>query len=133
MLRCYRTPSASRCSTRCEPCSAPTRSRRAATSCRCRTGSIATGSNESDVCVTIGFVDPSTPFSVDGISIGRETGDAPAPVLAPGRALDLPRRGTTFIREMPGPPDAPTLLLLHGWVATGGLNWFQTFDALGEH
>ena len=78
-------------------------------------------------------MDPSTPFSVDGISIGRETGDAPAPVLAPGRALDLPRRGTTFIREMPGPPDAPTLLLLHGWVATGGLNWFQTFDALGEH
>jgi pimeloyl-ACP methyl ester carboxylesterase len=78
-------------------------------------------------------VDPSRPLNVDGIAIGRETGDAPAPVLAPGRALELPRRGTTFIREMPGPPGAPTLLLLHGWVATGGLNWFQTFDALGEH
>ena len=78
-------------------------------------------------------MDPSTSFTVDGIAIGRETGDAPAPVLAPGRALELPRRGTTFIREMPGPPGAPTLLLLHGWVATGGLNWFQTFDALGEH
>src|SRR4051812_24981785 len=34
---------------------------------------------------------------------------------------------------MPGPTGAPTLLLLHGWGATGGLNWFQTFDALGEH
>jgi 3-oxoadipate enol-lactonase len=78
-------------------------------------------------------VDPSIPLNVDGIAIGRETGDAPAPVLAPGRGLELPRRGTTFIREMPGPPGAPTLLLLHGWVATGGLNWFQTFDALGEH
>jgi 3-oxoadipate enol-lactonase len=77
-------------------------------------------------------VDPGTPLDVGGIAIGRETGDAPAPVLAPGRALDLPRRGTTFIREMPGPPGAPTLLLLHGWGATGGLNWFRTFDALGE-
>jgi 3-oxoadipate enol-lactonase len=78
-------------------------------------------------------VDPSTPLTVDGISIAREAGDAPEPVLAPGRSLELPRRGTTFIREMPGPSGAPTLLLLHGWVATGGLNWFHTFDALGEH
>jgi pimeloyl-ACP methyl ester carboxylesterase len=78
-------------------------------------------------------VDPGSPLIVDGIAIGRETADAPEPVLAPGRALDLPRRGTTFIRELPGPSGAPTLLLLHGWVATGGLNWFQTFDTLGEH
>ena len=47
-------------------------------------------------------MDPSTPLTVDGISIGRETGDAPGPQLAPGRHLVLPRRGTTFIREMPG-------------------------------
>lgn len=78
-------------------------------------------------------VDPSSPLIVDGIAIGRETVDAPEPVLAPGRALHLPRRGTTFIRELPGLTGAPTLLLLHGWVATGGLNWFQAFDALGEH
>ena len=78
-------------------------------------------------------MDPRTPLTVDGIAIGRETGDAAAPQLAPGRHLDLPHRGTTFIREMPGPSGAPTLLLLHGWVATAGLNWFQTFDALGEH
>jgi pimeloyl-ACP methyl ester carboxylesterase len=78
-------------------------------------------------------VKPTSPFSVDGIAIGRETGDAPGPQLAPGRPLDLSRRGSTFIREMPGPAGAPTVLLLHGWIATGGLNWFQTFDALGEH
>lgn len=78
-------------------------------------------------------MEPTSPLTVDGIAIGRETGDAPGPELAPGRSLELPRRGTTFIRELPGPADAPTVLLLHGWIATGGLNWFQTFDALGEH
>jgi 3-oxoadipate enol-lactonase len=79
-------------------------------------------------------MDLSTPLSVDGIAIGRETGDAPPPQLAPGRTLELPRRGTTFIRELPGPGgDAPTVLLLHGWTATGGMNWFQTFESLGEH
>ena len=25
------------------------------------------------------------------------------------------------------------MLLLHGWMASGGLNWFRTFDALGKH
>ena len=55
------------------------------------------------------------------------------PPIPYGRRVDLPRRGTTFVREIPGPPGAPTLLLLHGWVATGGLNWFQTFEPLSEH
>lgn len=50
-----------------------------------------------------------------------------------GRTLALAGRGTTFVREVPGPPDAPTLLLLHGWMATADLNWFTCFPALGEH
>ena len=75
---------------------------------------------------------PSSPLTVDGAAIGRVTGDGPGPVFAPGRRLELPRRGTTFVRELPGPPGAPTVLLLHGWVATGGLNWFQAFEPLGE-
>lgn len=37
------------------------------------------------------------------------------------------------MREVTGPPRAPTVLLLHGWMASGGLNWFRTFDALGSH
>lgn len=37
------------------------------------------------------------------------------------------------MREVAGPPDAPTLVLLHGLTASGGLNWFQTFDALSAH
>lgn len=41
----------------------------------------------------------------------------------PGRWLDLGRRGRTWIREEPGPEGAPTLLMLHGLGATGGLNW----------
>ena len=27
----------------------------------------------------------------------------------------------------------PTVLLLHGWFASGGLNWFNAFEPLGEH
>jgi pimeloyl-ACP methyl ester carboxylesterase len=50
-----------------------------------------------------------------------------------GRRVVLKRRGTTFVREVEGPPGAPTVVLLHGWMASGGLNWFRVFDTLGEH
>ncbi len=36
-----------------------------------------------------------------------------------GRRVELPGRGTTFVREVPGPPGAPTVVLLHGLVASG--------------
>ena len=55
-----------------------------------------------------------------------------APPLPPGRAVHLPRRGTTFVRELPGPPGAPVVLLLHGWTATADLNWFTSYEALGR-
>jgi pimeloyl-ACP methyl ester carboxylesterase len=59
---------------------------------------------------------------------------AAGPPLPYGRRIELPGRGITFVREVPGPtPDAPTLLLLHGWIASAGLNWFQAYEALGEH
>jgi 3-oxoadipate enol-lactonase len=54
------------------------------------------------------------------------------PRLPPGRHLDLPGRGRTFIREVDGPPGAPTLLLLHGWTATADLNWFPSYEPLGR-
>ncbi len=51
-----------------------------------------------------------------------------------GRRIELPGRGTTFVRTVAGPsPDAPTVLLLHGWVASSGLNWYQAFGPLSEH
>src|SRR5436190_23144369 len=55
------------------------------------------------------------------------------PPLPMGQRLELPGRGTTFVRRVEGPQGAPTLLLLHGWMASGGLNWFRVFDTLGEH
>src|SRR5436309_15176425 len=55
------------------------------------------------------------------------------PPLPMGQRLHLPGRGTTFVRQVQGPPGAPTLLLLHGWMASGGLNWFCVSDTLGEY
>lgn len=49
-----------------------------------------------------------------------------------GRRLPLPGRGVSFVREVEGPPGAPTVLLLHGWVASGGMNWHQAFRPLSK-
>lgn len=55
------------------------------------------------------------------------------PALPSGRRVDLPGRGTTFVRELAGPsPDAPTVLLLHGWTVTAALNWFRVYEPLAE-
>jgi pimeloyl-ACP methyl ester carboxylesterase len=81
-------------------------------------------------------------------SAGRDvaTGDAPPrnrevlpspdpepPRLPPGRPIDLPGRGRIYFREIPGPENAPVVLLLHGWLASGALNWATAFDTLGQH
>ena len=55
------------------------------------------------------------------------------PLLPLGRRVELPGRWRTFVREVEGPPGAPTLLLLHGWIASAGLNWFQVYETLGRH
>ena len=60
---------------------------------------------------------------------GRDAG----PPLPLGERVRLRGRGTTFVRRVKGPADACTVLLVHGWLASGGLNWFRCFDALGEH
>lgn len=52
------------------------------------------------------------------------------PPIPVGHRIELPGRGTTFARVLDGPEGAPTVLLVHGWLASGGLNWFQTFDSL---
>jgi pimeloyl-ACP methyl ester carboxylesterase len=56
--------------------------------------------------------------------------DAP-PGVPDGRFVELPGRGTTFVREIAGPAGAPTLVLLHGWTASSALNWFPAYEALG--
>src|SRR5690348_2436288 len=54
------------------------------------------------------------------------------PPLPMGRRIELPGRGTTFVRCIEGPPGAPTVVLLHGWIASGGLNWFNAFEPLAQ-
>ncbi len=53
------------------------------------------------------------------------------PGLPPGRAVVLPGRGTTWVRDLPGPTaDAPAVLLLHGWTVTADVNWSTCYRAL---
>ena len=67
---------------------------------------------------------PSAPGIGDG-------GD-PAVALPPGRDVELPGRGTTFVRELAGPPGAPTLMLVHGLTASADLNWGPSYAALAR-
>jgi diacylglycerol O-acyltransferase len=53
--------------------------------------------------------------------------------LPPGRHVELPGRGRTFIREIEGPKRAPTIMLLHGLGADADLNWFPSYEPLGQH
>lgn len=48
-------------------------------------------------------------------------------------AVRLERHGTTIVRDIPGPPDAAALVLLHGLGATARLNWGPCFRPLSEH
>ena len=63
----------------------------------------------------------------------RDGLDAEPPNLPPGAAMELPGRGTTFVRRLDGPPHAPVVLLLHGWTASADLNWFTCYEPLAEH
>lgn len=54
------------------------------------------------------------------------------PWLPPGGPIDLPGRGTTFLRDSGGPAGAPTVLLLHGWAVTADLNWFTAYPDLAD-
>lgn len=89
-----------------------------------------------------GIPEPGTEAGTEAEAAEAETeadaaeAEAEAALLLPdlplGRRVELPGRGTTFVREVPGPPGARTVVLLHGLTASGGLNWFQTFGALGR-
>lgn len=53
------------------------------------------------------------------------------PDLPPGRLVAVPGRGEMFVREVPGPgPDAPVVVLLHGWMYPGDLHWYRAYEAL---
>jgi len=67
-------------------------------------------------------------FEVIGLSLGRLSADT----VPAGKPVKLSGRGTILAYDMPGPGDAPTLLLLHGLGASGLLNWFPAFGPLSE-
>jgi 3-oxoadipate enol-lactonase len=49
------------------------------------------------------------------------------------RMVDLPGRGTTYAFDRPHhSPTASTVVLLHGWTATGSLNWATTISGLAD-
>jgi pimeloyl-ACP methyl ester carboxylesterase len=50
--------------------------------------------------------------------------------LPEGQMVDLPGRGSAFVRVAAGPAGAPTVLLLHGLMATADLNWSLAIPAL---
>ncbi len=54
------------------------------------------------------------------------------PSLPPGEFIDLPDRGRVFVRRIEGPPDSPTVMLLHGWTVTADLNWYPAFQPLSQ-
>jgi pimeloyl-ACP methyl ester carboxylesterase len=54
--------------------------------------------------------------------------------LPEGRWLVLPRRGRTWLTDVPGPtPDSPAIVLLHAVGCTGQLTWFPSIPPLSEH
>ena len=56
----------------------------------------------------------------------------PPPGLPPAYILKLEGRGETFVRHHHGSPDAPVVLLLHGWTASADLQWCTLYPALCE-
>jgi pimeloyl-ACP methyl ester carboxylesterase len=51
--------------------------------------------------------------------------------MPPARTVIAPDRGELFLRDSgPTHPDGPTVMLLHGWVATADLNWCGAYDTL---
>ena len=57
----------------------------------------------------------------------------PIPWLPPARLVTLPDRGEIFIRHhQHANPNAPTLLLLHGWTASSDTQFFTAYEELAK-
>ena len=61
------------------------------------------------------------------LPMNRQSRFAPTGVF-----VDLPGSGSCFFRQHLN-PGKPTLLLLHGMIASSGLNWFRLFPVLSQH
>lgn len=53
--------------------------------------------------------------------------------LPPARVVAVPGHGELFVRDAAGPTaDAPTVLLLHGWMFPADLHWFTCYTPLAQ-
>jgi 3-oxoadipate enol-lactonase len=66
------------------------------------------------------------------LDVGPGRPPLPPPGIPPGYIVPLEGRGETFLRSHEGPPDAPVLLLLHGWTASADLQWCTVYETLCE-
>jgi 3-oxoadipate enol-lactonase len=70
--------------------------------------------------------------TVGGVAVSMRVGDDGRLPIPVGHRVLLPGRGTTFVRELNEPDHGPHVLLVHGWIASGGLNWLTAFDPLAD-
>ena len=64
----------------------------------------------------------------------RNSAAGEAPFVLPGKIVDLPGRGEMFVRHhQHSNPNAPTLLLLHGWTASCDSQFFAAYEELSQH
>ena len=57
----------------------------------------------------------------------------PPPQLPPARIIPVRGHGELFLRDAAGPgPDAPTVLLLHGWMFPADMHWFTSYGPLSD-
>lgn len=67
-------------------------------------------------------------------AVAGRWGKTPQPIdLPPGNMVELPGRGSTCVIDRPGPPGAPTVILLHALATTAALSWYPSLEALGQH
>lgn len=65
--------------------------------------------------------------------LGRFTKAARPCDLQAGVPLELEGRGRTCVIDLPGPPGAPTVILIHALATTAALSWYPSMHALAEH
>src|SRR6478672_11153277 len=75
-----------------------------------------------------------TRFGDRAVRVAGRFGKAARPVDLPAPELiELPGRGQTCVLDVPGPPGAPTIILLHALATTAALSWYPSIGALSRH